>query len=248
VARRGRDGQPDLCPTCYQAPVADCAVCGQRAPCRRTTPDRSPICFRCQLERRLGQLLAGPDGHIPAALVPVRDAIVSVDNPVTGIGWLHRSPAAALLARIAHGELALSHQTLDDAPRGHGVEHLRQLLIWAGALPARDPYLARLERFINQHTATLADDHDRGLVRAWATWRLLRRLRDQAAQDAPIATAPSVPGGGCARSSASWPGWTSTARPWPLASRPMSTGGWPARPTPAPWSARSWPGRRNGRH
>jgi hypothetical protein len=117
----------------------------------------------------------------------VRDAIVSVDNPVTGIGWLHRSPAAALLARIAQGELALSHQTLDDAPRGHGVEHLRQLLICAGALPARDPYLARLERFINQHTATLADDHDRGLVRAWATWRLLRRLRDQAAQDAPIA-------------------------------------------------------------
>jgi hypothetical protein len=62
-------------------------------------------------------LLAGPDGRVPAVLVPVRDAIGSVDNPVTGIGWLHRSPAAALLARIAHGELALSHQTLDDAPR-----------------------------------------------------------------------------------------------------------------------------------
>jgi hypothetical protein len=187
VALRGRNGQPDLCPTCYKAPVEDCAVCGQHAPCRRTTPDRSPICFRCQLDRRLGQLLAGPNGRIPAALVPVRDAILAVDNPVTGIGWLGRSPAAALLAQIARGDLPLSHQTLDDAPRGHGVEHLRQLLICAGALPARDPYLARLERFINEHTATLADDRDRRLLRAWATWRLLRRLRGQAAQGKPIA-------------------------------------------------------------
>ncbi len=65
VARRAHDGQPDLCPTCYPAPMLDCSVCGQHARCRRSTPDRAPICFRCQLDRRLRQLLAGPDHAIP---------------------------------------------------------------------------------------------------------------------------------------------------------------------------------------
>lgn len=179
VARRGRDGQPDLCPTCYPAPILDCSVCGQHARCRRTTPDRAPICFRCQLDRRLHQLLAGPDGAIPARLGRLHQAILEVDNPVTALGWLGRSPAVAVLHRLASGELALTHEALDELPRGFALDHLRQLVV-SGALPDRDPYLARLECAIGQLAATLTHPDDARLLRAYGTWRVLRRLRRSA--------------------------------------------------------------------
>ncbi len=180
VARRARDGQPDLCPTCYPAPILDCSVCGQHARCRRTTPDRAPICFRCQLDRRLHQLLAGPDQAVPATLGRLHQAILQIGNPVTSLGWLDRSPAAAVLAKLASGELALTHQALDELPRGFAVDHLRQLLVASGALPERDPHLARLEQAIGQLAATLAHPDDARLVRAYGTWRVLRRLRRSA--------------------------------------------------------------------
>jgi hypothetical protein len=180
VARRGHNGQPDLCPTCYPAPILDCSVCGRHARCRRTTPDRAPICFRCQLDRRLHQLLAGPDEAIPATLGRLHQAILEVDNPVTALGWLGRSPAVGVLQRLASGELALTHQALDELPRGFALDHLRQLLVASGALPDRDPHLARLERAIGQLAATLPHPDDARLLRAYGTWRVLRRLRRSA--------------------------------------------------------------------
>jgi hypothetical protein len=57
---RGRDGQPDLCPTCYQAPIEPCSRCQITTRCRRTTPDRSPICVRCQLWRQADQAARRP--------------------------------------------------------------------------------------------------------------------------------------------------------------------------------------------
>jgi hypothetical protein len=180
VARRACDGQPDLCPTCYPAPMLDCSVCGQHGRCRRTTPGRAPICFRCQLDRRLHQLLAGYDGAIPDSLARLHRAILEIGNPVTALGWLDRSPATAVLAKLASGELALTHQALDELPRGFAVDHLRQLLVASGALPDRDPHLARLEQAVGQLAATLAYPDDTRLVRAYATWRVLRRLRRSA--------------------------------------------------------------------
>jgi hypothetical protein len=197
AAGREGDGQPDLCPTCYQAPIEPCSRCGTTTRCRRTTPDRSPICFRCQLDQRLTRLLTGPDGTVPAALVPLQQAILGVDNPLTAIGWLGRSPAVPILERLAAGELALTHQALDQAtaslPKQDGrpgrhpfaVEHLRQLLVACGALPERDPHLARLEQFITRQAEALAVDADRRLLRAWATWQVLRRLRARAAEGKP---------------------------------------------------------------
>jgi hypothetical protein len=87
--------------------------------------------------------------------VPLQAAILSVDNPLTAIGWLGRSPAVPILKRLAAGELPLTHQALDQATAGlpeqdgrpgrhpFAVEHLRQLMVACGALPDRDPHLAR---------------------------------------------------------------------------------------------------------
>jgi tetratricopeptide (TPR) repeat protein len=150
VAVKADANRPDMCPTCYQAPTEICSVCGLLALCRRTTQTREPICFRCQLARRLDQLLTGPSGDALPALLPLRDAVMSVTSPRTGLGWVQSSSGAHLLARIAAGELPLSHDTLDAEPPSMSVEHLRRMLVAAGALNERDEQLARLQQHLLQ--------------------------------------------------------------------------------------------------
>lgn len=186
VAVLARDGQPDLCPTCHQAPVLVCGTCGVKDRCRTTTPDKSPICFRCQLARRLDEILTGPDGTTPSPLVALRAAILAVDNPRTALGWLGRSPAITLLHAMATGERPLDHATLDAAAgprrgRAFAVEHLRQLLITSGALPERDRHVARLEIALDELVEAAHRD-DRQVLRTYATWRILQRLRRFAEQ------------------------------------------------------------------
>jgi hypothetical protein len=94
---------------------------------------------------RLEELITSPDPAIAEALTPVRDS--AVDNPQTALGWLSRSRGAELLGRIARGELPLTHADLDAQPPGMSIEHLRRMLVSAGALPERNEHLARLEHF-----------------------------------------------------------------------------------------------------
>lgn len=189
IKLRARNGQPDLCGTCYQAPVLVCGVCGAEALCRTTTADRSPICFRCQLARRLDELLADPSGQISAPLTRLREAILAIDDPRTALSWLSRSPSIELLAAMAAGQQPLAHATLDAAAgnrRGQAfaIEHLRQLLVACGALPERDRHLARLELALQQ-LVTAAHADDRELLRTYATWWLLHRLRRKAEHGHP---------------------------------------------------------------
>ena len=189
VAVRGRDGGPDLCPTCHQAPVLVYATCGAEERCRTTTADKSAICFRCQLARRLDEVLAGPSGEVAAPLAPLREAILAVDNPRTPLGWLGRSPAISVLTAMARGEKPLTHETLDAAAgprrgRAFAVEHLRQLLIACAALPERDRHLARLETALIE-LLDAAHPEDRQLLRTYATWRLLSRVRAKAERGEP---------------------------------------------------------------
>ncbi len=121
-----------------------------------------------------------PRPRDPATLGRLQQAILDVGNPVTALGWLDRSPAAAVLTQLASGALPLTHQALDELPRGFALDHLRQLLVASGALPDRDPHLARLEQAIDQLAATLAHPDDARLLRAYGTWRILRRLRRSA--------------------------------------------------------------------
>jgi hypothetical protein len=177
IALRATDSSPDLCPTCYQAPTEACSRCGAEDLCRRTTPDASPICFRCQLHHRLDDLLTGPDPTITTALAPVRDAVLAVGNPRTALGWLARSRGADLLGRIARTEVPLTHATLDAQPPGMSIEHLRRMLVTVGALPERNEHLARLEHFTNTVLETVENTEDRRVLRSFASWHILHRLR-----------------------------------------------------------------------
>jgi len=141
-------------------------------------------CPRCALRRRATELLRGGGDLIPPALAPVYEAIIATDNPRSALNWLRRDSGAALLAAMAAGTLAVSHQTLDAHPRPRAAGYLRAVLVANMVLPARDEALLATERFLTDTLAGIPSPTDRRLVHAYATWRVLNRLRRSAQRGA----------------------------------------------------------------
>ena len=156
-----------------------CHICAKTN--QLTRCDAGWICHRCALGVDLDERL-GPADRLPANLLPVRAAIAAADNPAIVRRWLRTTTGAQLLARLATGEVPLTHDTLDQAGLDRSVEYLRALLVAGGALPDEDRSLDRLEQFSDRYLGTaIADPADRKTVRAWLRWQVLPRLRKRAA-------------------------------------------------------------------
>lgn len=175
ITRRATTTTPDLCAACYRRPDATCTVCDQELPCHFIAKG-TPTCERCILARRMRTLLTPPDGEIPAWAEPVEQALLSTKNPQTMFVWLRRSEGARVLRSLVSESLPLTHEALDGLGPNKAVAHLRELLVASGALPWRDPYVARLEARVRQLFGSLHDD-DRRFVEAFVRWRLLPRFR-----------------------------------------------------------------------
>jgi hypothetical protein len=79
------------------------------------------------------------------------EALLAAERPEAVISWLQPSrPGYKILARLASGELDLSHAALDAVADLHGnaTGHIAALLTALGALPPRDTHMACLERDI----------------------------------------------------------------------------------------------------
>jgi hypothetical protein len=148
-----------------------CRRCGQAG---RIYADG--ICTRCVLTDQLQDLLQRPDGTIAPQLVPVRDALIAVEHPITILGWLRRSASARLLARLAAEDRPISHDLLDELPQANGLHHFRQVLVHTGVLPERVEYLERLTPWLDQFLADVPSHHA-WLIRPFAHWFVLRRAR-----------------------------------------------------------------------
>lgn len=176
INRRARDGEPDLCNACHWAVVALCTRCGETAPGRGASIG-THVCLRCIARQRLDELLTAADGAIPEVFHGLREAFFAAEQPRSIFVWLHSSPGAVLLRRLVTGELALSHDALDELAPTPSLRHLRQLLVATGALPERDPHMAALERFILATADSITHPDDARLLRSFGTWRILARLR-----------------------------------------------------------------------
>jgi hypothetical protein len=175
VAPPGPDA--DTCASCAGQPVTcACTDCGAED----KLYERGR-CERCSLRRRAGALLAGPGGDVPAALLPVFDAICASRTPKSALNWLRNSGGAAILAQVASGTLPATHQALDAHPRRRAADQLRQALVAGGVLPPRDEELARTEQWLAVLLASISEPEHRRLVHAYATWQVMRRLRASAA-------------------------------------------------------------------
>jgi hypothetical protein len=159
------------------SPMQVCGACGDE--------DRlyeKGLCRRCVLTRRVDEILAGPDGAVPAPLVGLRNALAATDPVKAGIKWVARSRNRELLGALAAGTLVLSHHALDALDGSHQVDYLRNVLVATGTLGARDDQLARLETWIGELVAGIEDPAERHMIDTYLTWTLLRRYRQRAAR------------------------------------------------------------------
>jgi hypothetical protein len=143
-------------------------------------------CARCALARRAAELLSGPTGTVPPELTAVFEAICAARTPRSALNWLRKGTAAGILADLAAGRLAATHEALDRHPRRRSADYLRQMLIAGGILAPRDEELARTEQWLAELLTSLTTPEHRRLVHTFSTWRVMRRLRRSAkASSAP---------------------------------------------------------------
>jgi len=162
-----------MCADCAGLPLTHlCALCG--------VEDKlfeKGRCARCSLRGRAWDLLAGAGAEAVAGLTVVIEAIAAARNPYSALNWLRTGAAAVILAEVAAGRTALTHQALDVHPNQRAADYLRHMLVASGALPARDEALARVELWSHQILDTIDEPADRRLVHTYLTWRVLQRLR-----------------------------------------------------------------------
>ena len=160
-----------MCADCAGLPLTHlCALCG--AEDKLFEKGR---CARCSLRGRASDLMAGAEA-VPGLTV-VAEAIAAARNPYSALNWLRTGGAAVILAEVAAGRTALTHQALDVHPNRRAADYLRHMLTAGGALPARDEALARVELWSREVLGAIGEPADRRLVQAYLTWRVLRRLR-----------------------------------------------------------------------
>jgi hypothetical protein len=135
------------------------------------------LCARCSLRQHAAGLLSGGTGDVPAPMSAVLEAICSARNPHTALNWLRSGASAVILADIAAGRTAATHQALDAHPRPRAAGFLRQMLTASGVLPPRDEELTRAEQWLAVLLESLPSLEHRRLIRAFATWQVMRRLR-----------------------------------------------------------------------
>jgi hypothetical protein len=157
-----------------------CARCGLEG---KLHGDR--LCTRCTFADRLAGLLDDGTGRVRPGLVPLADALLAMDNPLSGLTWLcprsgRAGSADDLLRRLARGEVELTHEAFNGLQPWRAASHLRDLLMSCGVLPAVDKQVCAFERWLGVHLATVADDGHAQVLRRFAAWEVLPGLRARA--------------------------------------------------------------------
>ena len=171
------------------AVCTDCAGFSQSFRCARCSFEGKlhggRLCTRCTLADRLAELLDDGGGRIRPELVPLADSLLAMDNPLSGLTWLYTrkgrdgSPED-LMRRLGRGETELTHEAFNGLQPWRVASHLRDLLMACGVLPAIDKQVCAFERWLAGHLATITDDGHARLIRRFATWEILPRLRASA--------------------------------------------------------------------
>jgi len=169
------------------ATCRDCAGIDEDLVCRTCGADDdfdSLIrCRRCSLRARLDRLFDNGLGEIDPALVPLVEALASMDVPRGGLSWLSNRLVVDRIRTVATGEVPLTHDGIDMLAVSNGREHLRELLITHGVLLARDRLLAAFGRWTTTRLGTIDDPADRRLIAAYLRWHHGPRLTRLAETD-----------------------------------------------------------------
>ena len=148
------------------------------------------LCHRCTLTDRLTVLLDDGTGRIHPPLVPLFDQLRTMQRTKSGLAWLANPRPRALLQDLAAGRLALTHEAFQQLPNWRTAAYLRDILMQCGVLPAVDRQLLLFERWLTGHLAAVADPEHARVLRRFATWHQLRRLRAKAGKG-PLGNSPA---------------------------------------------------------
>ncbi len=170
--------------TAQSAEPTDCGRCGTVPPVR---PGRIPLCRRCRLLIRLEKVL--PEAIANPDLQPLIEHLLADPRPSSILSWLYKPRAIELLRALSAGEIALSHDALHAWPHIQTAQHLRHRLIACGLLPDLDRHLADFEAWLHRRFGELAGHPHEQLLRRFALWHQLPRLRADAAARPLRATA-----------------------------------------------------------
>jgi len=153
-----------------------CTRCGSQG---RPRPGR--LCERCTLTHKLAAALDDGTGRINPALTPLFEALTTMGKPSSGLIWLRNPKVPQLLGDLATGRIPLTHQALHAVPSWRTAAYLRDLLMTCGVLPTIDKQLVHYETWLHRRLADLADSPHARLLRQFAVWYQLSRLRAKAA-------------------------------------------------------------------
>jgi integrase len=183
---------PGLRPDDRTTPVcADCAGFTVSYRCSRCgTEDKlhgRRLCTRCTLTDRITDLLSAGTGRIRPELVPLAERIITMKNPLSGLTSLspgshgRARTSVDLLRELGRGEIALTHEAFHALEPWRAAAHLEELLMACGVLPTADKQICSLERWLPRHLNDITDPAHAQLIRRYATWEVLPRMRQKAA-------------------------------------------------------------------
>lgn len=202
-----------VCSTCLHAALAirgHCPGCGTDRALPGLRADRAAICrdcagisryftcLHCDYEGNLaaGRLchpcavtwnitqIFGSTSQLSPALASLAGALAAAPNPAATARWLALRPIRGLLADLAAGRLPLTHQALAARSDWKSTIYLRDLLVTCGALPAIDRQLADYEGWVHRRLSHLAAHPHQRLLRQFALWHQLPKMRAKAAATA----------------------------------------------------------------
>ncbi|GAA2121376.1 hypothetical protein GCM10009759_71020 [Kitasatospora saccharophila] len=173
VYARTTDGRA-LCKICYpKDPISfrHCTACGSLERLHH-----HGLCPACAAQHQLRTLLAGPDGQVHPRHEPIAAALLA-GPPSSFLLWLRHPSSQELVVRLCESTEPLTHAALDAMRPLKAVSHLRAALSAHGVLPRRDEHLAAFERWLPETVAAIGDPDERALIRSFATWFHLNKLR-----------------------------------------------------------------------
>lgn len=177
---RARTEHGIFCQSCYRNDTASHRTCTRCGSIERL--HHFGLCTTCAWPEVARRLLTGPDGTVHPAIETVLAALTATDA-AAGLNWVARARTQQMLAKLAIGAGPVTHQFLDRLTPNGAVTHLRAILIQAGLLPARDERLNRLDSAVERRIARIKEPAAGKILRSFATWHHLRRLRTLAVRE-----------------------------------------------------------------
>ncbi|PXY17758.1 hypothetical protein BA062_37035 [Prauserella flavalba] len=139
-------------------------------------------CLPCTARQDLIEVFTQPDGQSAAWLAPLAELLENYDNPYSLCLYLRR-PGGQLIRRMVTGELACSHEALDELRQTTAVQHLRGLLVLAEILEPREEELAQLTRDVQTLLARVTAPQDKTILARYVRWHLMPLAHQRAEQD-----------------------------------------------------------------